>query len=197
VEPAKGGPDADFGGESLTPPSSRQESVTEDFLYSSVGLYGKADLMHTPARARVLIVEPDPAVVRAIERSCADVAEVTACPRFADARAQVRAAPPDVLVTNLRLEEYNGLHLVMLVVESGAATRCVVHTDRPDLYLAREGQLLGAFFEQTERLRLCLPSYLRAALPVSDRRDPACYDRRTPTRGGRRAADATVAVVGQ
>ena len=54
----------------------------------------------------------------------ADVAQVTACPGFTEARSQVRQAPPDLLVTNLRLEEYNGLHLVMLVVESGAATRC-------------------------------------------------------------------------
>jgi DNA-binding NtrC family response regulator len=138
---------------------------------------------------RVLLVEPDPGLVHAIARSCADLAEVTACPRFADARSRVLAAPPDVLITNLRLEEYNGLHLVVLVVDSGLPTRCVVHTDRPDVYLAREGQSLGAFFEQTGRLQYCLRSYIRATLPASDRRDPARYDRRHASRGGRRAAD--------
>jgi hypothetical protein len=146
--------------------------------------------IHTPTS--VLVVEPDLAIVRAIERSCADLAAVTACPRFADARSRVLAAPPDVLITNLRLEEYNGLHLVVLVVESGLPTRCVVHTDRPDVYLAREGQSLGAFFEQTGRLRYCLPSYLTATLPASDRRDPGRYDRRHASRGGRRAADGLI-----
>jgi DNA-binding response OmpR family regulator len=145
---------------------------------------------HNSALARILVVEPDAEIARVIARSCAEVAQVTACPGFAEARSQVRDAPPDMLVTNLRLEEYNGLHLVMLVVESGAATRCLVHTDRPDLHLVREGRRLGAFFEDTQRLRHCLPSYLRAALPASDRRDPVRFDRRTPTRGGRRAADS-------
>ena len=38
-----------------------------------------------------------------------------------------------VINTNLRLEEYNGLHLVLLAAADGA-TRSVVHTDRPDPY---------------------------------------------------------------
>ena len=138
---------------------------------------------------RVLVVEPDAELVRAIERGCGDLAEITICPRFEDARARVLAAPPDVLITNLRLQEYNGLHLVVLVAESGLPTRCVVHTDRPDFHLAREGQSLGAFFEETQRLRFSLPSYIRGLLPSADRRDPASYDRRHSSRGGRRAAD--------
>lgn len=143
---------------------------------------------------RVLVAEPDPAITRAIQRTCADIAHVTACPDFAGTRAHLLNAPPDFLVTNLRLEEFNGLHLVLLIIHSGAPTRCLVHTDRPDLYLAREIQSLGAFFEHTHRLPHALAAYVRAPLPASDRRDPRRYDRRALSRGGRRSADVPMAV---
>jgi len=42
------------------------------------------------------------------------------------------------------LEEYNGLHLVLLAAADGV-TRSVVHTDRPDPFLVREAQTIGAF----------------------------------------------------
>ena len=142
--------------------------------------------------ARVLVVEPDAAITGAIQRACAGIAEVTACSDFTGARSHLLNAPPDFLVTNLLLEEYNGLHLVLLIVDSGAPTRSLVHTDRPDLYLGREIQSLGAFFEHTDRLPYSLPAYLRATLPASDRRDPRRYDRRILSRGGRRSADVPV-----
>lgn len=138
---------------------------------------------------RVLVAEPDPAIIQTIQRVCAEVAQVTACPHFEGARSHLIATPPDVLVTNLRLDEYNGLHLVLLLANAGAPTRCLVHTDKPDLYLAREIQSAGAFFEHTNRLPQTLLSYIRARLPSSDRRDPGRYDRRSLSRGGRRAAD--------
>jgi two-component system nitrogen regulation response regulator GlnG len=141
----------------------------------------------------VLVVEPDAAISRAIQRSCADIAQVTACPHFEGARSRILEAPPDVLVTNLRLEEYNGLHLVLLLVNADAPTRCLVHTDRPDLYLAREIQSLGGFFEHTDRLQHSLPSYLRATLPSNDRRNPERGDRRILSRGGRRSSDVHTA----
>jgi DNA-binding NarL/FixJ family response regulator len=134
-------------------------------------------------------VEPDAVIAKSIQRACADIAQLISTPTFEGARSHLLESPPDVLVTNLRLEEYNGLHLVLLVVNAGTPTRCLVHTNRPDLYLARQIQALGAFFEHTERLEQSLPSYIRAALPENDRRDPDCYDRRNRSRGGRRSAD--------
>ena len=35
---------------------------------------------HVPLQLRVLIVEPDPIMIREIERSCAEVAQLTVCP---------------------------------------------------------------------------------------------------------------------
>jgi len=139
---------------------------------------------------RVLLVEPDRAIGRRLPRACAPAGRVTLSPEFPTARARLLAAPPDVLVTNLRLGEYNGLHLLMLIKTSSIPVRCViVHTDRPDAYLIREAQKAGAFYETTARLPYAISSYLQATLPSRDRRNAARYDRRVRGRGGRRAAD--------
>jgi len=138
---------------------------------------------------RLLLAEPDVALSRALANVCGDLAQTSICRDFPSARALLVNWPPDVLVTNLRLADYNGLHLVLLAKAARSSTRCVVHSDRPDMYLVREAQAAGAFFERTERLGHAIAGYLRAPLPLADRRDVALYDRRGMFRGGRRAAD--------
>jgi hypothetical protein len=138
---------------------------------------------------RLLVAEPNAVLNRGIQQICEHLVRVDVCRDFHGARQQLLKERPDALVTNLRLDSYNGLHLVLLVKAANRAARCIVHTDRPDAYLTREGQALGAFFERTERLSQALAGYLRAALPEHDRRDLARYDRRAGARGGRRATD--------
>jgi DNA-binding NarL/FixJ family response regulator len=141
---------------------------------------------------RLLLAEPDPALSRSILAACGDMVHATACRDFACARAHLVADAPRVLVTNLRLADYNGLHLIMLAKADRRATRCIVYTDRPDRYLIREAQAHGAFFESTDRLPHAIAAYVRAVLPRRDRRDIERYDRRVIFRGGRRAADQRV-----
>ena len=136
----------------------------------------------------LLVVEPDTTLGQRLQASCERLARATLCRDFLSARSQLLAGAPDLLVTNLRLEEYNGLHLVLLAAADGV-TRSVVHTDRPDPYLVREAQTIGAFFERTDRLTHSLIGYLQFPLPQRDRRDAEHYDRRTAFRGGRRSAD--------
>lgn len=143
---------------------------------------------------KLLLAEPDAAFSRSLVLACGDLAQTTACRDFPCARAALVNAPPDVLVTNLRLADYNGLHLVLLAKAANRSARCVVHSDRPDPYLVREAQAAGAFFERTERLTHALAGYLRGALPAADRRNSERYDRRAVFRGGRRAADQPVLV---
>jgi hypothetical protein len=141
---------------------------------------------------RVLVAEPDLALGRCIQRACGDLTRVTHCRDFQAAREELIDFPDfpvDALITNLRLNDYNGLHLILLAHEENRSARCVVHTDRPDPYLIREAQAIGAFFEPTDRLLYALMGYLNAVLPEKDRRDPARLDRRAVFRGGRRAAD--------
>jgi len=136
----------------------------------------------------LLVVEPDTVLGQRVLAKCEGIARATLCRDFLSARAQLLALTPDLLVTNLRLEEYNGLHLVLLA-SAETPTRSLVHTDRPDPYLVREAQAIGAFFERTERLLHAVVGYLHLNLPQRDRRNMDRYDRRTAFRGGRRTAD--------
>src|SRR5262245_5824865 len=140
-------------------------------------------------RSSVLIVEPDAQVGRKLRAACLNAAAVTLCSDFEGGRSELERNPPKVLVTNLRLEAYNGLHLVLLSQMSGIGARCVVHTDRPDFLLVSEALAMGAFFERTERLTFSVVGYIWGALPAADRRDPMRVDRRASFRGGRRASD--------
>lgn len=135
----------------------------------------------------ILLVDPDPKELRAVQAALRLVADVEACTDFRDARARLLDQPPDLLITNLRLRAYNGLHLVHLA--AGTHARCIVYSTCDDLMLAREAQAAGAFFEHPLRLPLRLRSYVNATLPHRDRRDLAMLDRRVAFRGGRRGSD--------
>jgi hypothetical protein len=118
----------------------------------------------------------------------ADLATVEACTEFSAARVALVNDPPAILVTNLRLREYNGLHLVYIARALNIGTRAIVFADAPNLEMFREVQESGAFFERAVALPTALRSYIAALLPTHDRRNGAA-DRRSRFRGGRRAID--------
>jgi DNA-binding NtrC family response regulator len=140
-------------------------------------------------RPHVLIVEPDAFISRRLKEACGVTTLVTTCPDFQSGRERLMVDQPDFLVTNLRLNEYNGLHLLFLSSSEERPTRCVIHTSRPDFSLIVEAQKLRALFEWTERLPYALQQYLESRWPEADRRSPHCIDRRQTFRGGRRAPD--------
>jgi len=143
---------------------------------------------------RVLLVEPD-AVRRAHLRDaiCA-VADIDGDADFLAARAHLISKPYTWLFTNLRLGAYNGLHLVQLTAGAGRlSVRTVVYDDQRDVWLARQAQRAGAFYEYGDRVDRVLPAYLLGALPPQDRRNPAEPDRRFAFRGGRRCVDSSSA----
>lgn len=140
-----------------------------------------------PEVKTVLLVDPDTNVLRTIQDRLRLVANVEACSGFWEARGRLLAKPPDLLVTNLRLHAYNGLHLVHLA--AGEPTRCVVYATYTDLALAREAQAAGAFYERSHRLTFALPSYLSAVLPAHDRRTLTAPDPLKPFWNRRRSTD--------
>ena len=141
---------------------------------------------------RVLVVEPDRATHGVLRRAIGLMAQMDGCADFWAARARVLSNEYAFLVTNLRLEAYNGLHLVYLGLTSGALTRSIVYTATRDVHLAREVQASGAFYEPRDRLPHALRGYLQADLPGRDRRNAAVPDRRDLYRGGRRCSDLPV-----
>jgi DNA-binding NarL/FixJ family response regulator len=108
---------------------------------------------------------------------------------FEAARATLSERPFDFIITNLRLSDFNGLHLVHLVAGHNRPPRCIVYTDKRDASLAREVQRSGAFYDIAECLPVTLSAYLRGTLPSTDRRNAALTDRRGSFRGGRRCWD--------
>jgi len=135
----------------------------------------------------VLIVDPDPWTLLAAQRAVQSVAEVETCSEFRVARARIAARPPDLLVTNVRLERFNGLHLVYLT--AGTPTRTIVYATHYDAVLAHEALAAGAFYERADRLPRVLASYVQTILPPRDRRSLSVFDRRSVARGGRRCID--------
>jgi hypothetical protein len=139
-----------------------------------------------PVVKQTLLVDPDIRGVGAVEAALRLVADVNVCTNFRTARARLLHQPPDLLITNLRLEAYNGLYLVHLA--AATRTRCIVFSTHDDFGLAHEVQAAGAFFELSVRLPQVLESYVNATLPHHDRRDITMLGR-LPLRGGRRCTD--------
>ena len=188
---------AAHGGPFTRPASTHTSPVPAHMRPASSGLVAPPFERHdteTEAPARrisrglrdILIVEPEPHRLLAAQVAVQSIADVEACSDFHVARARLIARPPDLLVTNLRLERFNGLHLVY--VAAGTATRCIVYAAHHDPLLAREAIAAGAFYELADRLPRVLPSYVNAILPARDRRSLSNVAR-SSVPGGRRCTD--------
>jgi len=136
-----------------------------------------------------MLVDPDRRVLQGLEEALQGVAATVSFDDFSAARRSLGDLPVRLLVTNLRLQAYNGLHLVHLARTRPERVPCVVYDGECELGLARMARETGAFYERFERLPATLVSYVLLDLPAADRRDPARVDRRQVGRGGRRAAD--------
>jgi DNA-binding NtrC family response regulator len=139
---------------------------------------------------RLLIVEPDPTYRDLLQRLAQPLAKVEAAGDFRSAYSRLMPAPPDVLITKLRLQsKTEGLELASALASFGSPTRSIVYGDSAEEWVTRELQRLGAFYEAQSRLQFALAAYVQATLPVLDRRDPMRRERRMRYRGGRRASD--------
>jgi DNA-binding NtrC family response regulator len=142
----------------------------------------------------ILLVEPD-STWRTLLASRLP-GQVDAHDRFEIARRRLAVVRYDLIVANLRLGAYNGLHLVYVARVGGAATPAIVYDAHPSAALAWEVQRAGAMYERKHRLPITLAAYVGAALPVRDRRNPVVPDRRLIPRGGRRQWDRHVLAAG-
>jgi DNA-binding NtrC family response regulator len=146
--------------------------------------------MPASLRSALLLIEPDVTWSTRLRDVAAPFAAVNVCHDFDAARRQLTIATFAFVLTNIRLADYNGLQLVYVARALDARCRAIAYTDSVDVWLAREAQHAGAFYETRDCLPVTLPALLTAHLPASDRRDPAQPDRRSSRRGGgRRARD--------
>lgn len=141
----------------------------------------------------MLLVEPHADVRASISAAASPFAVVHACPDFDQARARLTTATYDLVVANVRLGDYNGVHLVYLARQSSERTHALVYAHPRDLGIAADVIRAGGFFESIDRMPIVVGAYLVAILPARDRRVPGRPDRRAHARGGRRAWDAHLA----
>jgi hypothetical protein len=138
---------------------------------------------------RLLMVEPETSLRMELQQAVGNLAVIDADYGVPTARHRLLSTPYTWLITNIRLDAYNGLHLAYLARMAQTPIRILVYGEATDHVLAREAQDLGAFYELREAVSRSLPGYLTAPLPPTDRRDVRVRDRRLQFRGGRRSSD--------
>ena len=136
-------------------------------------------------RPAVIVVGESDDVTLVTSVLSSDAFHLTVFHRFADAKALLVSNPPDILVTGLRLGEYNGLHLVLRGKAARPQLAAVVMSDIDDRVLAREAENLGATFV----VKPMEPIELAAAIARTFHRHPddthpirAPFERRTMER---------------
>jgi DNA-binding NarL/FixJ family response regulator len=90
----------------------------------------------SPARLRILIVDDNPGIVKAVTRLLAFQFDVVGSVSDADALLdEVQRLGPDVIVLDMNLPKAGGLHACHLVTQASPQTRVIIFTgdDSPDL----------------------------------------------------------------
>jgi DNA-binding NtrC family response regulator len=85
---------------------------------------------------RVLVVAPTPGVAERV-LGCLGEQEIVVRTDFASARRELDEHPPDLIVTEVRLGAFNGLHLAIRAHGRGVATQTIV-VGTPDPVLQAE-----------------------------------------------------------
>lgn len=100
-----------------------------------------------PSSPPALVVQPIlPHLLSVLSTLSALGFDVTVAETFKDARASLTARQPALLFTDVRLREYNGLHLVLRGRSLWPGLAAIVTSEIPDAVLQAEAEGLGATF---------------------------------------------------
>jgi DNA-binding response OmpR family regulator len=95
----------------------------------------------------LLLVDDDVALLGAMDRFLSDAGyEVIPCSRFEEAKHEIAARRPDILVTDVRLGAFNGLQLALMATDVNPAVKVVVFSGYDDPVLKDEARRLGASY---------------------------------------------------
>jgi DNA-binding response OmpR family regulator len=98
---------------------------------------------------RVFVVDDDPATLEGMsEMLTASGYDVTAVHGFLDAKRLLDTSVPDLLIVDIRLGAYNGLHLVVRQHLAHPTCPIIATTAYPDAVLEAEAREYGAAFVQ-------------------------------------------------
>jgi DNA-binding NtrC family response regulator len=93
---------------------------------------------------------------------------VLSCPTFGEARAQLATRRVAALLTDIRLAEFNGLHLVQLALTLHPRARLVVFSGHSDDVLETEARSVGALWLLKPLDLSALRQHLADLLPADD-----------------------------
>lgn len=95
-----------------------------------------------PAHYRILVIEDDPAVRRALGGELRrEGFEVDAAESYTDARRYLESADYRVIVTDVRLPDLSGRELIRAVREQAPRARCIAITGEPEVQRLREADI--------------------------------------------------------
>ncbi len=129
---------------------------------------------------RALLVGSDPGSLRRESAWLQEAGfEVTTSSNFEDARRLLDADPPDVLIADVHLGAFNGIHLALMAKYGHAHVRTIVTSTDPAHALRTEAQRAGA---DAYLVRPITRSSFQHAVakPTSGRESPVSVPRRWP-----------------
>lgn len=100
------------------------------------------------AQRNILVVDDDAALLDALERAFAMAGEktVVALSSFEAAKRTLRSARFDVLITDVRLGEFNGIQLAVLARDYHPDIQLIVFSGFDDPVLRQDAERLGATY---------------------------------------------------
>ena len=109
---------------------------------------------------RVLIVDSDPARQRQLAEAIGTAGIVETVADFQTARGRLVSYSPDFLIANLRLGEYNGLHLVYSAASARIPVRSFIFTEKDEPGFAADVEASGATYQSFRSLRTTIAAHL-------------------------------------
>ena len=101
----------------------------------------------TAHRQKILIVDDDPSLLEALERSFLEAGEdVVAQGSFESARRVLQTTRFDALITDVRLGAFNGLQLAVIGRDTYPDIRLIVFSGFDDPVLRTEAEHVGATY---------------------------------------------------
>jgi DNA-binding response OmpR family regulator len=101
----------------------------------------------TAHRQKILIVDDDPSLLEALERSFIEAGEdVVAYDSFEEARRVLQTTRFDALITDVRLGAFNGLQLAVIGRDTYPDIRLIVFSGFDDPVLRTEAEHVGATY---------------------------------------------------
>jgi DNA-binding NarL/FixJ family response regulator len=127
---------------------------------------------------RILVVEPSPARQRQLADAIGSTGTVETVADFATARTRLVTNSPDFLVANLRLGEYNGLHLVYTAASAHIPVRAFIYTETQEPGFAADVEASGASYETFRSVRTTIAAHLMSDLQAPETFAPAMFHAR-------------------